>query len=126
MPLPKSPTPKQNKQIIVGQTPSQVYMAQIRALLAEACEELGVPTLYVPGVVNSPDISLAMFTLALYEKLVDSGIIVRDKAAEKLKESDDAQASEKAKTKTPSNPKGEVSDKSTGVKGRPTAAKKTA
>lgn len=62
-------TDEKPRRVVVGQDPYAAYREKIREELAAACEKVGIPKLYQPGVVNSPDLSLAMFTLGVLEQV---------------------------------------------------------
>ena len=65
------PQPKTKRRIVIGQDPLAEYREEIREELKKACDELNIPSLYRPGIINSSDIALALFTLGVYEQLKD-------------------------------------------------------
>lgn len=57
------------KRIVHGEDPEADYRRRVRERLTEICEEIEIPVLYRPGIVNSQDFSLALLCLALYGKI---------------------------------------------------------
>ncbi len=64
------PKPKESRRVVFGRDPHAQYREDIRVELQKACTALDIPIMYQPGIINSPDIALAMFTLALFERVV--------------------------------------------------------
>ena len=81
------PTPKKSRVVVQGRGDQYAqYREDIRADIKEACVKLDIPIMYQPGVVNTPDLSLAMFTLAVYEQLVET-----NRELKKLKKSKESE-----------------------------------
>lgn len=72
------------RRVIHGQDPQAGYRESIRQELQKACDDLEIPKLYQPGIVNSPDFSLAMFCLGLWGRLTKLENIVAELCNEAL------------------------------------------